>query len=146
MLVAAHPWVLLPQPSPLAAEIADVLPAAAPDSETDMQRQQAHHWAMRMTCAAAGYYAFRLWLLSRSRASQAWGRLALVQYTMLLLVYGVASFKDVQVLLLAAVLMCELAGVPAAASKVLDLTGASSGGALRKGLSLLEQLLFPAFR
>eukprot|EP00775_Hariotina_reticulata_P004736 gene4736-4986_t len=77
MLVAAHPWVLLPQPSPLAAEIADVLPAAAPDSETEVQRQQAHHWAMLLTCAAAGYYAFRVWLLSRSRASQAWGRLAL---------------------------------------------------------------------
>jgi hypothetical protein len=126
-----------------------------------------HAWvllpATLLACVAAGYYAFRLWRLMRGRGADSRG-VALLRYTLLLLVYGVASFKGSQVCLLAAALGCEAVGVPAAAGKVLDLLAAGhlaaaagagpvrgsvvprSGGRVRKGLLLLERVLFPLLR
>jgi hypothetical protein len=117
--------------------------------------------ATLLACVAAGYYAFRLWRLMRGRGADSRG-VALLRYTLLLLVYGVASFKGSQVALLAVALGCEGVGVPAAAGKVLDLLAAGaaarggvpvrgvvvsrSAGGLRKGLLQLERVLFPLLR
>lgn len=115
-----------------------------------------------LACVAAGYYAFRLWRLMRGRGADSRG-IALLRYTLLLLVYGVASFKSSQVALLAAALGCEAVGVAAAAGKVLDLLAAGrsaaaargvvrgvvvprSGGSIRHGLLLVERVLFPLLR
>jgi hypothetical protein len=120
--------------------------------------------ATLLACVAAGYYAFRLWRLMRGRGADSPRGVALLRYTLLLLVYGVAGFKGSQVCLLAAALGCEAVGVPAAAGKVMDLLAAGhlaaaagagpvcgsvvprSGGSVRKGLLLLERALFPLFR
>lgn len=118
--------------------------------------------ATLLCCVAAGYYAFRLWRLIRSRAASSRGA-ALLRYTLLLLVYGVASFKGSQVALLAGALACEAVGVPAAAGKALDLLAAGHAaaaagtvcnaavlprcsGRVRSGLLLLERVMFPLFR
>lgn len=117
--------------------------------------------ATLLCCVAAGYYAFRLWRLMRRRSTAPRG-VALLRYTLLLLVYGVASYKGSQVALLAVALACEAVGVPAAAGKALDLLAAGqtaaaagapptgvvprSAGAVRKGLLLLERAMFPVFR
>lgn len=119
--------------------------------------------ATLLACVAAGYYAFKLWRLMRGRGADSRG-IALLRYTFLLLVYGVASFKGSQVALLAVALGCEAVGVPAAAGKVLDLLAAGraavaegsgpvrgvvvprTAGSVRKGLLLLERLMFPVLR
>jgi len=117
--------------------------------------------ATLLCCMAAGYYAFSLWRLMRRRSTAPRG-VALLRYTLLLLVYGVASYKGSQVALLAVALACEAVGVPAAAGKALDLLAAGqtaaavgvpttgvvprSAGAVRKGLLLLERIMFPVFR
>lgn len=119
--------------------------------------------ATLLACIAAGYYAFRLWRLMRGRGADSRG-VALLRYTLLLLVYGVASFKGSQVALLAVALSCEAVGVSAAAGKVLDLlaagsraAGSASGpvrgvvvlrstGSVRNGLLQVERALFPLLR
>jgi hypothetical protein len=119
--------------------------------------------AILLACVAAGYYAFKLWRLMRGRGADSRG-IALLRYTLLLLVYGVASFKGSQVALLAVALGCEAVGVPAAAGKVLDLLAAGriaaaagsaplqgvvvprTAGSVRGGLLLLERLMFPVLR
>jgi hypothetical protein len=139
----------------LAAGAAGVAGDGAPESWVQLP-------ATVLCCFAAGYYALRLWQLVRSRAANLRG-VALLQYTLLLVVYGVSSYKGSQVALCAVALGCEAAGVPAAAGKVLDLlaaggraaaagTTAAAGrvprahGGLRGGVLLLERLMFPAFR
>lgn len=235
-LLAAAPWVLLPQPSPLQDTVAaaagaavaaveghikavgaavaghegtqallaaalsaaeplkaawvsavDALPAAATEAVSagfssvtaavqrgaaQLPQQQLEvlgaerSWvllpATLLACVAAGYYAFRLWRLMRGRGADSRG-VALLRYTLLLLVYGVAGFKSSQVALLAAALGCEAVGVAAAAGKVLDLLAAGrsaaavggtvrgvvvprSGGSVRQGLLLVERVLFPLLR
>jgi hypothetical protein len=90
--------------------------------------------ASALTTAATGFFAFRLWLLVRARGSL----LALAHYTLLLLLYGVASCKGAHAGLLAAALACELAAVPALWRRV---TGARADAGLA-----LERLTFLGLR
>jgi hypothetical protein len=58
--------------------------------------------------------------------------------------------QPLQVGLLAAALICEAAGVPAAAGEALDLLAAApggrAGGVMRRSLLLTERLAFPILR
>ncbi|GBF87498.1 cyclopropane fatty acid synthase [Raphidocelis subcapitata] len=89
-----------------------------------------------LTTAATGFFAFRLWLLVKQRR----GALAVAQYTALLLVYGVASYKQAHVPLLAAALCCELAAVPALARRM------RPAGRRGDALLALERLAFVLLR
>lgn len=147
--------------------------AAVQRAATQLPQQPAevlgaqHAWVLLpctvLCCVAAGFYAYRLFFLMRGRSASGATNIALLRYTLLLLVYSVASFKSSQVALLAGALACEAVGVPAAAGKVLDLLAAGgtaaararrvhtsvvprSGGSVRKGLLLLERTLFPLLR
>lgn len=168
LLLLSHPLELLPRSLPLPAAAVQLLTSAGPAVVTPVKLiansilggsaigsliadANVQQLATLLTCAAAGYYAFRLWLLVRSRAAHQAGQLlALLQYTLLLLVYSVASYKGSQVGLLAAALICEAAGVPAAAGEVLDLLAAAPGGragsVMRRSLLLTERLTFPLLR
>jgi hypothetical protein len=115
LLLLAHPLDLLPKSLPLPLPEAAVLTSAGPavvaavklvaDSVIGgsafgalVAAANVQQLATLLTCAAAGYYAFRLWLLVRSRAVHRSGQLlALMQYTLLLVVYSVASYKGSQV-------------------------------------------------
>lgn len=126
--------------------------AAGAASDTDVLQQL----STLLACSAAGYYAFRLWLLVRSRSVQYKQRsgqlLALLQYTLLLMVYSVCSYKGSQVRVLAVALVCEAVSAPAAAGELLDLLAAGAGasgragGVMRRTLLLSERLAFPLFR
>lgn len=98
-----------------------------------------------MTCAAAGYYAFKLWVLVRGRSQPRRSLLALLQYTVLLILYSVSSYKGMQSSLLAAALVCEAVGVPAAAGVMCDLLR-RGGSRTRKAWQALECIVFPLFR
>eukprot|EP00878_Enallax_costatus_P015331 GHUV01016058.1.p1 GENE.GHUV01016058.1~~GHUV01016058.1.p1 ORF type:complete len:614 (+),score=192.40 GHUV01016058.1:388-2229(+) len=98
-----------------------------------------------MTCAAAGYYAFKLWVLVRGRSRPQSSLLALLQYTVLLIVYSVSSYKGTHSALLAAALVSEAVGVPAAAGVMCEVLGQGSSRA-RRAWKLLECVTFPCFR
>lgn len=115
LLLLSHPLELLPRSLPLPAAAVQLLTSAGPAVVTPVKLiansilggsaigsliadANVQQLATPLTCAAAGYYAFRLWLLVRSRAAHQAGQLlALLQYTLLLLVYSVASYKGSQV-------------------------------------------------
>ena len=94
--------------------------------------------AAALAAAATGFFAFRLWLLARAPRGSA---LAVLQYALLLLVYGVVAYKREHVGPLAAALACELAAVPALLRR---LRGGSGGGlllALERAAFVLLRLL-----
>jgi hypothetical protein len=117
LLLLAHPLDLLPKslPLPLPEAAVQLLTSAGPAVIAPVKlvadsiiggsafgalvaAANVQQLATLLTCAAAGYYAFRLWLLVRSRAVHRSGQLlALMQYTLLLVVYSVASYKGSQV-------------------------------------------------
>jgi hypothetical protein len=117
LLLLAHPLELLPKslPLPLPEAAVQLLTRAGPAVLAPIKlisdsiiggsaagalvaAANVQQLATLLTCAAAGYYAFRLWLLVRSRAVHHSGQLlALFQYTLLLVVYSVASYKGSQV-------------------------------------------------
>ena len=49
-----------------------------------------------LTCSSAGFFALHLWVLVKHRAAQR-GAIAILQYTLLLVVYGVGSYRNIQV-------------------------------------------------
>jgi cyclopropane-fatty-acyl-phospholipid synthase len=69
------------------------------------------------------------------------GALAIAQYTLLLALFGVASYKRAHVPLLAASLACELAAVPALARRL-----AAGGGGGGGGLLAAERAAFVLLR
>ncbi len=79
---------------------------------------------------AAGFFAFYLWLTVRSRLFQN-ATHAIVQYTLLLLLFGVAVYKSVNVPFLAVTLGSEISSVFLLSGKLLHLAGELRPGALQ---------------
>lgn len=98
-----------------------------------------------MTCAAAGYYAFKLWVLVRGRFRSHSSLLALLQYTVLLIIYSVSSYKGVYSALLAAALVSEAVGIAGAAGVMCEMLSCGSSRT-RRAWRLLEHVMFVCCR
>ncbi|GFH08372.1 uncharacterized protein HaLaN_03319, partial [Haematococcus lacustris] len=93
-----------------------------------------------VVAASSGFFAFRLWLCVRQRLTT-WTLQAIVQYTLLLLMYGVAIYKCVPFLLfLAITLSCELSSVFIPDGYLQHPAGVLPVSARRMAVRMAEQL------
>ena len=122
---------------------------------TGTRGSPAEDLASELVCCAAGFFAYQLWLLVRTRGlfgpgAQVvglWrGFLPLLTYTLLLVLFGVGGYKGEDVVMLGGSLIAGAAVAPAAVRQVLELkasggAAAAVGGAGRMMLGL-ERVLF----
>ncbi|GFH05862.1 amino_oxidase domain-containing protein [Haematococcus lacustris] len=93
-----------------------------------------------VVAASSGFFAFHLWLCVRQRLTT-WTLQAIVQYTLLLLMYGVAIYKCVPFLLfLAITLSCELSSVFIPDGYLQHPAGVLPVSARRMAVRMAEQL------
>ncbi len=95
-----------------------------------------------LTCASTGFYAFQLWVLVKHRLF-ATSRVALLQCTLLLFLFGVAAYKGVHIAVLSACLLTEAGSVALLTRRMAALAGAKRAGLL---LASSEKVAFGVFR
>jgi len=71
-----------------------VRPVGPGDRCASESAPEVDHLAEVVACCATGFFALHLWVLVRHRVG---GAVALLQYTALLLLFGVASYRSIQV-------------------------------------------------
>lgn len=100
-----------------------------------------------LAATAAGYYAFRLWLLARGRTGQRGlaSVLSLLVATLLLVAFSVAAYRGGGGVLLAAALLLEAPGAPGGVGEALDLLAPSASG-VRALLLATERMAFVLLR
>ncbi|KAJ9507276.1 hypothetical protein QJQ45_006251 [Haematococcus lacustris] len=99
-----------------------------------------------VVAASSGFFAFHLWLCVRQRLTT-WTLQAIVQYTLLLLMYGVAIYKCVPFLLfLAITLSCELSSVFIPDGYLQHPAGVLPVSARRMAVRMAEQLALVSIR
>jgi hypothetical protein len=106
----------------------------------------------KLVCCGAGFFAYQLWLLVRTRGlfgsgAQVvglWrGFLPLLTYTLLLVLFGVGGYKGEDVVLLAGSLIAGAAVAPAAVGQLLQLKGGgSSNSGVGRLMLVLERVMF----
>ncbi|PNH10244.1 Cyclopropane-fatty-acyl-phospholipid synthase [Tetrabaena socialis] len=79
-------------------------------------------WPSIITASSAGVFAFNLWMCVRARLFERTA-LAIVQYTVLLVLFGTASFRGVGVPFLAATLASEVFSVAFLMGKLQEMSG-----------------------
>ncbi|MEW5297105.1 MAG: hypothetical protein WDW36_000333 [Sanguina aurantia] len=90
-----------------------------------------------IVAASAGFYAFHLWVCVRNRlfARTAW---AIAQYTLGVVLFGVAAYKSEAVAFLSITLVTEVASVPYLVGKLQDLAGCQPDSNLRQATRQAE--------
>eukprot|EP00798_Chlamydomonas_sp_ICE-L_P032282 gene32282-16848_t len=132
MLVQSHPFMwLLPKPG------AFVLGRQPPVENVTTPTV--------IICIATGFCAFQLWLCVRNRLFTRTIH-AILQYTTLLLLFGVAAYKGSNVAFLAISLCSEAASVPFLVNKLQNIAGVSPSSSSYQRTKQANLIMLIAFR